>query len=210
MNGNSTASPKPQRDLGATLAADAAPKPQRDLGAALAVDDTDADTDTDSTYLAGAGGLVCALLDAARAVSGEVEARAEDAHMTVAQARLARHFADSFPGIPMSELAFRSGMTAPAITQMLRRMTAKGLVIRSEGPRDGRAVLVRLTERGQREFLAISARLVSFDRELGKRAAVSPEVLGLALSRLALSRLALSHLALSHLALSALTPPRSG
>jgi DNA-binding MarR family transcriptional regulator len=131
------------------------------------------------------GGLACALLDAARAVSAEVEARAGDAHMTVAQARLARHFAHNYPGIPMTELAARSGMTAPAITQMLRRMTQKGMVTRSESPTDSRAVLVRLTEGGQREYRAISSRLKGIDRELGRRAAVNPESLSLILSRLA-------------------------
>lgn len=173
--------------------------PATAVAVAVAADNTDTntdtDTDTDTTYLAGTGGLVCALLDAARAVSGEVEARAGDAHMTVAQARLARHFVHSYPGIPMTELAARSGMTAPAITQMLHRMTQEGMIRRSESPTDGRAVLVRLTARGQREFLAISARLLAFDHELGRRAAVNPEVLALVLS---------------HLALSALTPPRSG
>ena len=113
-----------------------------------------------------------------------------DAHMTVAQARLARHFAHNYPGIPMAELAVRSGMTAPAITQMLRRMTQKGMVRRSESLTDSRAVLVRLTERGQREYRAISSRLTAIDRELGRRAAVDPEYLELVLSRLAVSRVA--------------------
>ncbi|NYI41948.1 MarR family winged helix-turn-helix transcriptional regulator [Demequina lutea] len=141
--------------------------------------------ETDDTDLACAGGLVGALLDAARAVSAEVEARAGDAHMTVAQALLARHFAHSYPGIPMTEVAARSGMTTPAITQMLRRMTQRGMVRRSESQTDGRAVLVRLTESGQREFRAISARLLALDRELGRRAEVSPNELALILSRLA-------------------------
>lgn len=112
----------------------------------------------------GSGGLACALLDAARLLAGEVEARAGDAHMTVAQALPARHFADNDPGIPMTEVAARSGMTAPAVTLMLRRMTRTGMVVRSESPTDGRVVLVRLTASGQREFEAISARLAAIDR----------------------------------------------
>ncbi len=139
----------------------------------------------DDNNLMNAGGLVCGLLDAARAISAEVEARTGDAHMTVAQARLARHFAASDPGVPMTELAARSGMTAPAVTQMLQRMTRKGLVHRSDNPFDSRSVIVRLTASGLREFRAISARLASIDRELGRRAGVSPEDLNRILSRLA-------------------------
>jgi DNA-binding MarR family transcriptional regulator len=179
MNEQDTAALVPLRDMGATPA----------VAIAVAIAVANDDTDTDTAYLAGTGGLVCALLDAARAISGEVEARAGDAHMTVAQARLARHFVHSCPGIPMTELTARSGMTAPATTLMLRRMTDKGLVRRSESASDGRTVLVGLTERGQQEFRAIAALLAAIDSELGRRAAVRPEALALAISRLVLSAL---------------------
>lgn len=180
MNGENTTAPESQGDLGA-------PQPCDSL---QHTDAAPTAAETENADLASAGGLVYALLDAARAVSGEVEARAGDAHMTVAQAGLARHFSHSYPGVPMTELATRSGITTPAITQMLRRMTQRGMVRRSESPTDSRAVLVRLTESGQREFRAISARLMTIDRELGRRAGVSPDDLSLILSRLAHSRLA--------------------
>jgi len=104
--------------------------------------------------------------------------------MTVAQARVAAHFADSISGRPLSEIALRAGMTAPALTQMLQRMSGSGLIHRIEHPRDARSVLVQLSATGEREFVAISRRIASIDREVSRNCELDPEILTEALRRL--------------------------
>lgn len=49
----------------------------------------------------------------------------------------------------MSELAERLGITKGAVTQLITRLDAKELVIRSPHPTDSRAALISLTEKGK-------------------------------------------------------------
>lgn len=57
-------------------------------------------------------------------------------------------------GILMSELAARLGVTKGAVTQIVGRLEAKQLVKRSSHPIDSRSVVVSLTEKGERAYLA--------------------------------------------------------
>lgn len=108
--------------------------------------------------------------------------------MTVSQARVATHFADTISGRPLAEIALRAGTSAPALTHMLQRMSVSGFINRIEHPRDARSVLVQLGETGEREFLSISRRLSVIDRELARRCGEDPEYLVQPLRRLASAR----------------------
>src|SRR5215469_9121322 len=49
----------------------------------------------------------------------------------------------------LTELAADEGVTQPAMTQLVGRLEASGLVVRSADPEDGRVVRVQLTDAGR-------------------------------------------------------------
>jgi DNA-binding MarR family transcriptional regulator len=53
----------------------------------------------------------------------------------------------------LTELAVAEGVSQPSMTALIARLTDQGLVSRAADPRDGRAVVLTLTEAGQ-ELLA--------------------------------------------------------
>ncbi|MFF2483907.1 MarR family winged helix-turn-helix transcriptional regulator [Paenibacillus sp. NPDC058071] len=57
----------------------------------------------------------------------------------------------------MSELAARLGVTKGAITQLIDRLEAKSLVMRSPHPQDSRSSLLSLTENGKEAYKAHEA-----------------------------------------------------
>ena len=52
----------------------------------------------------------------------------------------------------VTELAAGEGVTQPAITRVVNRLQERGWVARESDPRDGRAVMVRLTPAGRTVF----------------------------------------------------------
>jgi len=72
----------------------------------------------------------------------------------------------------LTELAADEGVTQPAMTQLVGRLEAGGLVERSADPGDGRVVRVRLTDAG-RELIA-RRRAARAERLSGLLAALSP------------------------------------
>jgi DNA-binding MarR family transcriptional regulator len=52
----------------------------------------------------------------------------------------------------VTELAAGEGVTQPAITRVVNRLEERGWVMRESDPRDGRAVVVRLTPPGRTVF----------------------------------------------------------
>lgn len=54
----------------------------------------------------------------------------------------------------MSELAARLAVTKGAVTQLIVRLEAKDLVIRSPHPHDSRATIISLTDIGKEAFKA--------------------------------------------------------
>lgn len=50
--------------------------------------------------------------------------------------------------MPTSELAVAMGIPASTMTSMIKRLVRKGLVERQHSPKDGRVILVQLTESG--------------------------------------------------------------
>jgi len=57
----------------------------------------------------------------------------------------------------ITELAAAEGVTQPAITRVVNRLEGCGWVTRQADPRDGRAVVVRLTEAGRDAFERLRA-----------------------------------------------------
>jgi DNA-binding MarR family transcriptional regulator len=49
----------------------------------------------------------------------------------------------------LTALAAREGVTQPAMSQLIDRLAAAGLVLREADPSDGRAILVRITDEGR-------------------------------------------------------------
>ena len=54
-----------------------------------------------------------------------------------------------------SDLAVMLRITRPTMTKQIARLEAAGFVARADDPRDGRAVIISLTERGSRAFKAL-------------------------------------------------------
>lgn len=57
-------------------------------------------------------------------------------------------------GIIMSELADRLGVTKGAVTQLVGRLEAKELIIRTPHPEDSRSFILSLTEKGKNAYKA--------------------------------------------------------
>lgn len=68
-------------------------------------------------------------------------------------------------GARPTELAERAGMSKQAMNQLLRSLERLGYVARSDAEDDGRARIVRLTERGQAAYAAMADALVEIERE---------------------------------------------
>lgn len=62
-------------------------------------------------------------------------------------------------GIRMSQLAQRMQLTPGAVTQLVSHLERHGLMERAQDPRDGRAVIVRPTERTRRGYSAAWGRV---------------------------------------------------
>jgi DNA-binding MarR family transcriptional regulator len=63
--------------------------------------------------------------------------------------RFAIRIVGRFPGIPASQIAKLLHVHAGTLTGILRRLQRKGLIRRQPDPRDGRRLLLRLTDRGK-------------------------------------------------------------
>ena len=76
-------------------------------------------------------------------------------------------------GIRLSELAKRAQLTKQLVNYLVTTVEERGYVERVPDPRDGRAKIVRLTERGQQVAQVGSEIITSIEREWA--AALSPE-----------------------------------
>jgi len=69
-------------------------------------------------------------------------------------------------GLRLGELAARSRLSKQAITGLAKLCEEDGLVVRERDPDDGRAFLLRLTERGRALEVVAEAELRRIDDEL--------------------------------------------
>ena len=68
-------------------------------------------------------------------------------------------------GTRPSILAERAGMSKQAINQLLRSLEGFGYIVRSDGPDEGRARIVRFTKRGRAAYAKIHDLLGDIERE---------------------------------------------
>jgi len=73
----------------------------------------------------------------------------------------------------LTALAAREGVTQPAMTQLIARLTEQGLVTRAADPHDGRVARIELTRAGR--GLLAGRRAVRAERISGLLAALSPD-----------------------------------
>ena len=88
----------------------------------------------------------------------------EDNGVTMPQLALLDWIAAA-PGCRVQEIAAGLGLTAPTVSVGVRRLEAAGLLDRRPDPRDGRAIRLFLTERGQ----ALQEQAHAFRREKMRR-----------------------------------------
>jgi len=67
------------------------------------------------------------------------------------------------PGVGISELAFRLGVTPALVTRQVQELEAEGWVRRRKAPRDGRRSLVLLSAQGRREGVRLHAGVHDFE-----------------------------------------------
>ena len=82
--------------------------------------------------------------------------------------RLPHMAALQFPGPDGArpvELAERAGMSRQAMNQLLRSLEDLGYIVRTDAPDQGRARIVRLTDRGQAAYAKIHEILRDIERE---------------------------------------------
>ena len=65
----------------------------------------------------------------------------------------------------LSELAARLGVTKAAVGQLVDKLEKKGLVVRAPDPEDGRAVIVRPTERAKIAYQAARKAIIAIETE---------------------------------------------
>jgi len=98
------------------------------------------------------------LLSAANLIKAEVQARLRRTFgTTLARFDLLAQLDRHPEGLPMGALSKRMMVTAGNITRLVDQLELEGLVTRWPDPEDRRAVRVRLTERGRRQFRRMAA-----------------------------------------------------
>ena len=72
-------------------------------------------------------------------------------------------------GTRPSQLAARLGVTKAAVGQLVDKLEKKGLVVRAPDPEDGRAVIVRPTERAKIAYQAARKAIIAIETEWSVR-----------------------------------------
>ena len=68
-------------------------------------------------------------------------------------------------GVRPSTLAERSGISKQAMNQLLRSLEGLGYIVRSDAPDEGRARIIRFTERGRAAYAKVHDILRDIERE---------------------------------------------
>jgi DNA-binding MarR family transcriptional regulator len=103
--------------------------------------------------------------------------------------RLVIRIVGRFPGIPAGHLAMLLRVHPSTLTGILKRLEQKGLMRRREDPRDGRRVLLSLTEQGRvfnlsKQGLVEGSVRRALERLTPEKVAATREVLGLIVEHL--------------------------
>jgi DNA-binding MarR family transcriptional regulator len=91
-----------------------------------------------------------AILHAAYAAEGAIEARLSEAGLSLAKLMALKALAEAGESLPLSQLAARLSCVKSNITQLVDRLEGDGLVSRQADPNDRRARLASLTASGRK------------------------------------------------------------
>jgi len=72
-------------------------------------------------------------------------------------------------GTRPSQLAARLGVTKAAVGQLVDKLEKKGLVVRAPDPEDGRAVIIRPTEKAKLAYLTARKAIIAIEAEWRER-----------------------------------------
>ena len=111
-----------------------------------------------------------------RAMDDRVRSAMQEAgyDVTVAQARIAQRIANE--GSRLTDLAERAQVTKQTASLLVAALEQQGLVERVPDPADGRARLIRFTERGQAARLRAMEVVIGVEREWTEH--LGPELAG--------------------------------
>jgi DNA-binding MarR family transcriptional regulator len=124
-----------------------------------------------STATSGVG--MFALLHAANAVEGFVEARLSAVGLSIPKLAALNRLVEAGDSLPLGQLAERLACVKSNVTQLVDRLEADGLVERAPDPNDRRSRLAVLTDRGRSAYTE-GAR-IQRDAELQVFSALSPD-----------------------------------
>jgi DNA-binding MarR family transcriptional regulator len=124
------------------------------------------------TTATSAGGMF-ALLHAANAVEGFVEARLSAVGLSIPKLAALNRLVEAGDSLPLGQLAERLACVKSNVTQLVDRLEADGLVERAPDPSDRRSRLAVLTDRGRIAYT--DGARIQRDAEFEVFSALSPD-----------------------------------
>jgi DNA-binding MarR family transcriptional regulator len=112
------------------------------------------------------GSLTIQLLGTLHAVEDRLEAALEPLGLSLAKLGALSHLVTAGEPLPLGTLAERCACVRSNITQLVDRLEAERLVVRSDDPRDRRSVRAELTEEGRSRHAAGLRALGKAERQL--------------------------------------------
>lgn len=112
------------------------------------------------------GSLTIQLLGTLHAVEDRLEAALEPLGLSLAKLGALSHLVTAGEPLPLGTLAERCACVRSNITQLVDRLEAEKLVMRSDDPRDRRSVRAELTEEGRSRHAAGLRALGKAERQL--------------------------------------------
>jgi DNA-binding MarR family transcriptional regulator len=107
-----------------------------------------------------------AVLHASSVLESRVEARLSDVGLSLAKLAALHRLTEAGESLPLGQLADRLSCVKSNVTQLVDRLEADGLVLRTADPNDRRSRLAVLTDAGRAAFAKGSEIQMQTEREL--------------------------------------------
>ena len=107
-----------------------------------------------------------AVLHASSVLESRVEARLSDVGLSLAKLAALNRLTEAGESLPLGQLADRLSCVKSNVTQLVDRLEADGLVLRTADPNDRRSRLAVLTDAGRAAFTKGSEIQMQTEREL--------------------------------------------
>ena len=107
-----------------------------------------------------------AVLHASSVLESRVEARLSDVGLSLAKLAALNRLTEAGESLPLGQLADRLSCVKSNVTQLVDRLEADGLVLRTADPNDRRSRLAVLTDAGRAAFAKGSEIQMQAEREL--------------------------------------------